>query len=224
MSAVTTGGCNTAVGSCALCSVSTGTYNTGVGALALRCNTGNLNTAVGYGAGAATTTGTRNLYLGSNTGNLNSTGSCSVLIGASAQQSGISVSSEVSIYNGTNYARYQGGATSWSFVSDARDKRNIEDLTLGLEFLDAIQPRKFEWNHRHTDAEHGTPAAGFIAQEVLEVVEANDASYAGLVITNDPNQYTLSQTAFVPILVNAVKELAAEVKLLKAEVAALKTP
>jgi isopropylmalate/homocitrate/citramalate synthase len=107
-------------------------------------------------------------------------------------------------------------------VSDARDKRNIENLPLGLDFIELLQPRKFEWDHRHTDDEQGKPSSGFIAQEVLEAVEANDAHYANLVDTNNPNQYTFAQANLVPILVNAIKELSAEVKILKAEVAALK--
>jgi hypothetical protein len=133
-------------------------------------------------------------------------------MGVNAVPSANAVNSEVTLFNGTNLARFQGAATAWTFVSDARDKQNIENLPLGLEFIESLQPRKFEWNHRHTDAEHGKPATGFIAQEVLEAVEASDAQYANLVDTNDPEQYTLAQANLVPILVNAVKELSKQVK------------
>ena len=119
-------------------------------------------------------------------------------------------------------ARFQGVASAWAFVSDARDKANIQDLTLGLDFIAALKPRKFEWNLRHTDADQGKQAAGFIAQEVLETIETFDASYTNLVDTNDPNQYTFAQSNMIPVLVNAVQELTIIVKELQLELAALK--
>jgi hypothetical protein len=174
--------------------------------------TGCGNTTLGTRAGCGITTGCCSVVIGINTGSILTTGSCNVIIGPNAASSSATVSNEVTIYNGTNFARFQGAATAWTFVSDARDKRNVEDLALGLEFIESLQPRKFEWSHRHTDIEHGKPATGFIAQEVLEAVEASDAHYANLVDTNNPDQYTLAQANLVPILVNAVKELSQQVK------------
>jgi len=193
---LTSGNNNVAVGASSLgfCLI-TGGCNVSIGNGALFKMTGNCNTAIGNSAGACSTSGNNNIFIGS-----------------TVQGSSLTVSNEVNIYNGINLARFQGSATAWTFVSDARDKKNIENLALGLEFIESLQPRKFEWNHRHTDTEHGKPASGFIAQEVLEAVEASDAHYANLVDTNDPEQYTLAQANLVPILVNAVKELSRQVK------------
>ena len=112
-------------------------------------------------------------------------------------------------------ARFQGAASSWSFVSDARDKDNISNLTLGLDFINQLQPREFEWHLRHTDVDQGKRASGFIAQEVLAVLQSNSAEYTGLVSTSDPEQYTLAQTNLIPMLVNAIKELTARLEILE---------
>jgi carbonic anhydrase/acetyltransferase-like protein (isoleucine patch superfamily) len=216
----TTGYSNTILGALAFTDSTTGAYNTAVGSQAL--NTGSVlqtgNTAVGaksliYGGYG----GKYNTALGfcagvSGSGGFAISGCRNINIGCSSPMSAGTINNEVSIYNGLQIARFQGSATSWSFVSDARDKRNIENLPLGLEFIESLQPRKFEWDHRHTDDEQGKPASGFIAQEVLEAVEASDAYYVNLVDTNNPDQYTLAQANLVPILVNAVKELSRQVK------------
>ena len=207
----TTGTQNTANGYSALYSNTTGEYNTANGLSALYSNTtGNYNTANGYSAGHGIGT------------NANTTGSNNIFIGYQSVGSSATVNNEVSIYNGSVVARFQGVASAWAFVSDARDKANIQDLTLGLDFIAALKPRKFEWNLRHTDADQGKQAAGFIAQEVLETIETFDASYTNLVDTNDPNQYTFAQSNMIPVLVNAVQELTIIVKELQLELAALK--
>jgi hypothetical protein len=131
------------------------------------------------------------------------------------------ISNEVTIDNGTNFARFQGAATAWTFTSDQRDKTNIIDLPLGGNFLSKLRPRKFEWNLRHTDTDKGKPSSGFIAQEVLEVVNEFDANYTGLVDTHDPNQYTFASTALIPMIINAIKELLEENQQLKSRIEAL---
>ena len=112
-------------------------------------------------------------------------------------------------------ARFQGSASSWTFVSDKRDKSDIEDLELGVDFINKLQPRKFKWNHRHTNNDKGKEASGFIAQEVQEILDKENANYTGIVDTNDPEKYQLAQGNIIPILVNAIKELSEEIKELK---------
>jgi hypothetical protein len=145
-------------------------------------------------------------------------GTQNVGIGVNCAASSATVNNEVSITSGAITARFQGAAGAWSFVSDERDKTDIEPLTLGLEFITGLQPRKFKWDIRDCEVDVGKPASGFIAQEVLAVVEANNAGYTGLVDTNNPDQYTLAQTALIPMLVNAIKELTARLELLEGNV------
>ena len=136
-------------------------------------------------------------------------------MGFSVDASSATVNNEVNIYNGSVTARFQGAASAWTFVSDARDKANIQDLTLGLNFIIALKPRKFNWDMRNSEVDKGKPAAGFIAQEVLETIKAFNAPYTNLIDTNDPNQYTFAQANMIPMLVKAIQELAAKVETLQ---------
>ena len=230
----------TAFGITALSSIINGTQNTAVGFEALKVATAAAsNTAVGYKALAATTlaAGSGNTALGCNTLSLNTTGSnntaighnalsatgvlttiYNVGIGANVQLSSVSISNEVNIYNGSVTARFQGAASAWSFVSDERDKTNVVDLTLGLNFISQLKPRVFEWNLRHTDVDKGKLSSGFIAQEVLAIMQSENAMYTNLVDTNDPEQYTFSAPNLIPVLVKAIQELTDKVTALEARI------
>ena len=215
----TTGTGNVAIGSTALTSNTTGSTNMASGYEALYSNTtGSNNIAIGLDALFNNTTGSLNIAIGSEAYTSNSTGIRNVGIGAGCTSSSSGVSNEVNIFNGTVTARFQGSASSWSFVSDIRDKTNIVDLELGLKFINKHQPRKFEWALRHTDVDKGKVASGFIAQEILNVLKQEDALFTGLVDTNDSEKYMLAQTNLIPILVNAVKELSAELAAFKLKV------
>lgn len=224
---------NTAVGSEALSSLTVGADNTAVGARALggALQAGS-NSAFGEEALQTTVGGQRNCAFGRqallniNAGNSNSafgtealrantSGDNNVGIGYLAASSSTTISNEVNIYNGSVTARFQGAASAWTFASDARDKTDIEDLSLGLNFISQLKPRKFKWAMRGSEVDQGKPAAGFIAQELLEVVSENEAMYTGLVDTNDPERYTVANANLIPILVRAVQELSQKIKRLE---------
>jgi hypothetical protein len=145
----------------------------------------------------------------------NTSGDNNIGIGYLAASSSNTISNEVNIYNGSVTARFQGAASAWTFASDARDKTDIEDLSLGLNFISQLKPRKFKWAMRGSEVDQGKPAAGFIAQELLEVVSENEAMYTGLVDTNDPERYTVANANLIPILVRAVQELSQKIKRLE---------
>jgi hypothetical protein len=222
-----------AIGNNALYSNTSGDQNTVIGQGALYSNTtGNRNVAIGANAGSGITTGGNNILIGvaaCPSGTYTNSGCVVIAPGNAAGTSNTfpsstSISDEVNIANGAGrVARFQGAsASAWSWVSDARDKRNITDIDLGLEFINQLQPRKFEWNHRTGKSGNGEYAVGFIAQELLDVSNSNNASHAQLVSTDNPDQYTVSQTNLIPILVNAIKELSAELKSVKEELAKIK--
>jgi hypothetical protein len=211
----TIGDDNTAMGLNALYNT-TSNDNTAIGAYALSGNTtGTSNVAVGRAANFSKVAGNNNTAIGTNALFSNTSGSNNVGIGHNCSSSDNAVSNEVNISNGTVLARFGGAATAWQFVSDVRDKTDIENLTLGLDFIAALKPRKFKWNLRNTEVDRGKPSAGFIAQEMLQTVQAFNASYTNLIDTNDPNQYTFAQANMIPILVKAVQELSAMVKQLQ---------
>ena len=213
----TAGDDNTAIGLNVLYKT-TSNDNTGLGAYALQENiTGTSNVAVGRAALFAKVTGNENTAIGTNALNPNISGSNNVGIGYNVSSSTSTISNEVNISNNSVIARFQGAASAWTFVSDVRDKTNIQDLTLGLDFITALKPRKFNWDMRNSEVDKGKPAAGFIAQEVLETVKTFNAPYTNLIDTNDPNQYTFAQANMIPILVKAVQELSAMVKQLQSD-------
>ena len=220
----TTGSNNTFIGRQSGFLNTFGGGNVFVGGVAGCCNTtASLNTFIGTRAGCTSSTGCCNTYVGSDAGRTMTTGNNNVILGAGGNASSATVSNEATIFNGTNTARFQGAATSWTFTSDIRDKQNIIDLNIGRDFLRDVKPRRYEWNLRHTEIDRGKPAAGFIAQEVLEVVENHDVHYTNLVDTNDGNQYTLALSNFIPIIVKAIQELDTENQELKIRIQNLET-
>jgi hypothetical protein len=212
----------------------TGNNNCAFGVNTLRANRVSDNTAFGHGALLLNNFGIQNAAFGRSAAENITSGSFNTAIGAYAlynvtsgifnvgigrlaNASSSAISNEVTISNGTVVARFQGAASAWAFTSDERDKSDIENLELGLDFINQLQPRKFKWSIRNSNVDQGKEAAGFIAQEVLSVTQANQAEYLGLVDTNDPNHFTLGQTSLIPVLVNAIKELKAEIEILKAK-------
>ena len=206
----TSGSQNSAFGYDALGNNTIGEYNNAFGYESIRTNiSGVKNNGFGYGT-LRLATGSFNSALGNAAGSTLTTGSVNIFLGNNSAPSAVGVSNEVNIYNGSVTARFQGAAAAWTFVSDARDKDNIENLGFGLNFVTQLQPRKFSWNIRNSDVDKGKEASGFIAQELLSVVQSNNADYLGLVYTNDPNQFSIAQTNLIPVLVNAIKELNAK--------------
>lgn len=219
---------NIAIGQTALCAVTTGNRNVAIGILTGDAlTTGLCNTFVGQNAASVATTASNNVILGSNAGFGLTTGNCNVFVGDFAGANvttqsfqyviGGSGSCSTGVANGGITFQFGGGCAlyalangtnTWVAVSDERLKENVADLALGLDFVNQLQPRSFNWKN------DGAAAAGFIAQEVAEVVDEHDADYLHLV--DRSNEYMgLSATTLIPVLVNAIKELKAEVEDLK---------
>lgn len=216
-----TGNANIAIGFGTLDATTDGSFNVAIGNNTMRCSTiVCYNTAVGSGALYTNTTGCNNVAIGNNSLQIHTTGCRNIGIGADSFSSNSTVSNEVTIWNGVVYARFQGAASSWSFVSDKRDKTEIKDLTVGLDFVKQLKPRTFEWNLRRSDVDNGKKASGFVAQEVDELVATLGAEHLNLVDKNDPDQYTLAQANLVPVLVKAIQELSAKVDELESKLAA----
>ena len=60
--------------------------------------------------------------------------------------------------------------------------------------------------------------SGFIAQEIQEVLEEENAHYTKIVNESNPDNLTVGASDMIPMLVNAVKELSAEVEQLKSQI------
>jgi len=207
----TTGSYNTAIGVNALNSNTTGSYNTANGVLALLSNTtGNYNTAIGREALQLNTTGNNNTAIGYNAGpNINS------LFNTTAIGNGAIANSSNQIILGNNQiTSLRCNVQTISGLSDKRDKKNINDLSLGLDFLMQLKPRQFNWDRRewyegnYSDGSlmQSKPTAGFIAQELDEVQTHANAEWLNLVLKDNPEKLEATYGNLLPVMVKAMQE------------------
>lgn len=209
---------NTALGQWTLASNSSGFSNTAIGNASLGNSlTGNKNTAVGVVSLANLQTGENNLAIGFWSGfNLNS-GDNNIIIGANAEPSSNVVNNEITIGNSNNNV-IRSAVTTITSLSDARDKKNINDLSIGLNFINSLKPRVFNWDKREwykTGVSDGSKisneqTAGFIAQELDESQNKYNADWLKLVYKSNPNKWEATYGNLLPIVVKSIQELSAE--------------
>jgi hypothetical protein len=234
-SSVSSGGSSpTAVGYQAMSDGIISEGNTAFGAWALKGVTGMLgtqNTGLGCRTGIYLTSGSNNVFIGYNAGSVGTgleTGSNNIIIGHDAASSTGSVSNEITLGN-SSITVIRAAVTSITSLSDERDKKDIKDLTYGLDFISNLKPREFVWDNRpeikeeityeegesfdetkeiKTEVEFysenkGKKDFGFIAQEV----QAVDNDILRLVYDENPDKLEMSYGKLVPILVKAIQEL-----------------
>jgi hypothetical protein len=150
---------NTAVGQSALTVNSTGDHNTAIGSGALFWNTvGTFNTATGYHALFGNDTGLENTAFGNNALAFNQTGNYNTALGSYAGYN--------TEYNGTTCLGYNAAVTNDNQVqlgnsgtttyvygtvqnrSDLRDKADVRDTLLGLNFINSLRPVDYKWDMR----------------------------------------------------------------------------
>lgn len=138
-----TSGSMLAVGYQALNGNTTGSANTALGYRALLVNTTAANnTAVGYQALVAVTTGGNNTALGYNAGSTNVTFGNTTCLGYQAQVTG---ADQVQLGNSTTTTYVYGTVQN---RSDARDKADIRDTVLGLDFILGLRPVDYRLDMR----------------------------------------------------------------------------
>lgn len=217
-----------------------GNYNNGVGSYTLRnqtnghsntvmghyagynINTGDHNVGVGYYAGEDITTGTGNVCIGSYTGSGSGTvtGSYNVMLGWDAEPASSSDNWSITLGN-SSITSLRCNVQSISSLSDQRDKTSIEDLDLGLDFINAMRPVSFAWNRRD-GTWLGRKEVGFIAQELHEVeMDFNSTDKTRLVSYADPSKLEATPMNTYPILVKAIQELSAKVDSLQTRITEL---
>lgn len=233
LSASTSG--NTAIGYYAGIFI-TGQNNTAVGVQALNgtsgSSTGQGNVAVGREALEAVTSGDYNVGIGLQCAQTLTSGDQNVYIGYLVSPSSVTVSDEIAIGSGrtgkgtaTAFIGGSSGAynaknvTTWETTSDARIKKNIVDTDLGLQVVNAIRVRNFEY--RKADEITDLPASavvdksglqlGVIAQELQTVLPE-------CVTENTTGVLSVNTDPLVWYLINAVKELSAKVAQLETQI------
>jgi hypothetical protein len=233
----TTGASNTAVGYQAAYLTTTAVNSVAIGYQALYNQTtaGNLgwNVGVGLGALSGTTTGYYNIGLGGNAGNTLTTGNSNVFIGTFAAASAVGVSNEAVLGGltgkgantfyvmGSSGSYNQKNVTTWETTSDQRLKKNIVDNTEGLEKINALRVRNFEYRlpeeitdlPEHTVIERSGVQLGIIAQELQEVCPT-------CVTEQSTGVLSVSTDEIFWHMVNAIKQLNAKVESLEAQLQA----
>jgi hypothetical protein len=220
-----TGSQNTACGWSALSSCAGGQYNSGFGLQALTgVTSGTYNTTVGRGTATNLTTGTNNIHIGTNTV-ASAVGVSYELVIASANGSDTTgKGTATGFINMNSGGTYQGNnSASWSVTSDQRLKKNIVDNNVGLDAINAVRVRNFEYRlPEEVDAELSPNDAivktgvqlGVIAQELQAVLPDCVKQESTGVLSVDSDNLTWH-------LVNAVKQLSTALDAANARIAAL---
>jgi hypothetical protein len=210
---------------------SSGHHNIGIGYEALlNVTSGANNVCVGsLGAGKLLNTGSNNTFLGYAAGDALTTGSNNITIGYLADSTANNSSNQITLGN-SSISTIRCQVTSITSLSDARDKTNIEPLSLGVNFINSLNPVKFEWDMRQPEEPQldennnpiiegkvGVPDLGFIAQDLIAAEDATGMTdHLQLTLRDNPDRLEATQGRLIPILVKAIQELSAEIEALKA--------
>jgi trimeric autotransporter adhesin len=206
---------NVAIGNWAASSQLTGSGTVAIGKDALRNATVNANTAIGRQSLLNVSTGVFNTAIGGNSGTLLTTGNGNVIVGYNAQPSTATASNEFTL-GSTGIAILRCAVTSITSLSDARDKKEITELSAGLDFVNTLKPVEFIWDDRAENGKHDVKDFGFIAQDLKQSQEdIKLADTLKLVYEENPEKLEASYGKLIPILVKAIQELSAEVTSLK---------
>jgi trimeric autotransporter adhesin len=221
---------NTAVGHGSLYSNTVNSGNTAVGYNSLFANTGWQNTSVGHHSLQLNTTGNYNTAIGYNAGSIVTTGYNLTLIGIDANPTSGTASDQITLGNGF-VTSLRCNVQTITSLSDARDKKNITELSLGLDFITKLHPRQFNWDKREwydDNVSDGSktkeaPTAGFIAQELDEVQQTEGADWLNLVLKDNPEKWEATYGNLLPVMVKAIQELKVENDKLKSEIEKMKS-
>lgn len=220
----TSGNYNVAVGQLALMSLASGSSNIGIGSHAVwACEDGQGNIGLGdyalssivssgncvaIGQGALTAcTADDNIGIGYQAGYINTTGTNNIFLGSNSQNTtGGDTASNTIVLGNSSTATLRCNTATISALSDKRDKKDIEELPIALDFVLGLNPVEFVWAQRGGGRE-GLRDTGFIAQEVLSLVTSHNVEWMGIVDTANPDRYEMSPGKLIPVLVAAIQEL-----------------
>jgi hypothetical protein len=156
----TTGENNSCLGSSALATNTIGSNNTAVGKEALFDNTDGINNvAIGFAAGYNITGGDSNTAIGTVALGNTTSGNYNTALGRDALLNLVNFSNSTGIgfdaqVDGSNQIQLGSGTTTCytngavQNRSDIRDKADVRDTVLGLEFVNELRPVDFKWDMR----------------------------------------------------------------------------
>lgn len=224
---------NTSVGAYSMENSTSGTNNVAVGVWSYRSGTGDNNTAIGGLAASNLTTGQNNTAVGYNALRYMQDGTNAITV---SNSTGLGFNSRTSGSNqvqlgGSGQSTYAYGAVQDR--SDQRDKTDIRDTELGLEFINRLRPVDFKWDYRddyiEIDEETGEVIRfekdgskkrnryhhGLIAQEIKQVIDETGIDFGGFqdhAINGGNDVLSIGYTELISPLIKAVQELTARVQ------------
>jgi hypothetical protein len=207
-------------------------------------STGNANIGIGTNAGDSNVSGNRNIYIGEMTGSKNDEESDNIIIGYKAGEtikgekniiigsnagSG-SIAGSKNIYIGTDLlANNEDEVTrlgdsqaviyapnNITAQADERDIANVEELNIGISFINSLKPIKYNQDKRiwyPGGVSDGTKVRtvtdfGFTGQDTAKALSDNSiADVTGLVDNNNEDLLHMSTDQLIPIMVKALQEL-----------------
>jgi hypothetical protein len=202
---------NVCIGYRAAYAQTSGSGNTIIGtSAATNLTTATSVTIVGTSAGSGITTGSGGTYIGASTAASSSSAANEIVLGPGNGPTGKGSNTAFitanggSTYNGAN-------TTTWATISDRRLKKNIVDNNVGLEKINAIRVRNFEYRNlaevtelpAHTVIDKQGVQLGVIAQELQAVLPDCVKEESTGVLRVDADNLTW-------YMINAIKELKAE--------------
>lgn len=226
---------------------SQGAYSVAIGSYSGQTGQGTHSVGIGYQAGQ-TSQANNTVCIGSET---SATADSAVVIGKGNSVSGIQsvVVGSGNFFLGTAYTNStrlgydapvfgnnevqlgNSSTTAYSYGavqnrSDERDKADIEDTSLGLDFITALRPRQFRWDYREdyiTEAGQDINSVtrdgskkrarvhqGLIAQEVLGVMQDQSVDWAGYQdhsVNGGDDVLTIGYEELIAPMIKAIKEL-----------------
>ena len=244
------GGNNVALGRSALQSNIGASGNIAVGNYALYDldSTGaTFNTVVGHGSGSGIVTGVNNTIIGAQVGGLSSSLSNNIIIADGAGNRRINVNSSGFTGIGTTTPTtalqvegqitpaadntYDLGDASLRFTavyatngtiqtSDEREKRDIKNSDLGLNFLNELRPVSFRWKK----SESGSVHYGLIAQEAQKAITHSRAEESENVIVQKTKSgvFGLNYSELISPIIKAIQEISSNSESMRLEISELK--
>jgi hypothetical protein len=163
-------------------------------------------------------------------------------IGNGATPTAVSATNQITLGN-SSVTTLRCAVNTITLISDARDKADIQDISLGIDFLSTVRPVQFKWDRREwysspvLDDEGNvigqTPGVsdgskkqekfegGFIAQELDAAQTAANAEWMGLALKDNPDRLEATPLRLFPVVVKACQELHQKNQDLEARLAAL---
>jgi len=111
-------------------------------------------------------------------------------------------------------------SSAWTVTSDSRVKENVRDYKTGLEAILSIEPKLYDYNGK-AGFEKTKDNIGVIAQEIQEVMPETINTYKAKLNEGDEEETELlnfDSHAVTFALINAVKDLKAEIDELKKQI------